>query len=171
MSFIQWFIIGAHHTYLKCAAVAAKLSFNEIPKMLQRQELRKVGLKVTLPRLKILEILENNVQRHLSAEDIYKKLLESGDDIGLATVYRVLTQFEVASLVTRHNFEGGHSVFELDQGEHHDHMVCVETGDVIEFVNDEIEVLQREIAKKHNYQLIDHSLVLYVKPIKKDSEE
>jgi Fur family ferric uptake transcriptional regulator len=138
--------------------------------MLQRQELRKVGLKVTLPRLKILEILENSVQRHLSAEDIYKKLLESGDDIGLATVYRVLTQFEVASLVTRHNFEEGHSVFELDQGEHHDHMVCIETGDVVEFVNDEIEALQTEIAKKHNFEIVDHSLVLYVKPLKKDDD-
>ena len=138
--------------------------------MLQRQELRKVGLKVTLPRLKILEILETNSQRHMSAEDIYKLLLESGDDIGLATVYRVLTQFEVASLVTRHNFEGGHSVFELDEGKHHDHMVCVESGDVVEFVNEEIESLQRSIAKKHGFELIDHSLVLYVKPIAKDTD-
>ncbi len=119
-----------------------------------------------MPRLKILEVLESNEQRHLSAEDIYKELLDSGEDIGLATVYRVLTQFEAARLVTRHNFEGGHSVFELDQGEHHDHMVCVDTGDVIEFTNDEIERLQHEIAKKHNYELIDHSLVLYVKPLK-----
>ena len=139
--------------------------------MLQRQELKKVGLKITLPRLKILEILEISERRHLSAEDIYKKLLESGDDIGLATVYRVLTQFEVASLVTRHNFEGGHSVFELDQGEHHDHMVCIETGDVIEFINEEIEALQTEIASKHNYQIVDHSLVLYVKPIKKEGDD
>lgn len=137
--------------------------------MEQRQELRKAGLKVTLPRLKILEILEGNDQRHLSAEDIYKELLDTGEDIGLATVYRVLTQFESAGLVTRHNFEGGHSVFEVDEGEHHDHMVCVETGDVVEFMNDEIERLQREIAKAHNYELIDHSLVLYVKPIKKKS--
>lgn len=137
--------------------------------MLQRQELRKAGLKVTLPRLKILEILENNEQRHLSAEDIYKELLDSGEDIGLATVYRVLTQFESAGLVTRHNFEGGHSVFEVDEGKHHDHMVCVETGDVIEFMNEEIERLQKEIARKHNYELIDHSLVLYVKPMKKKS--
>ncbi|MEX2123048.1 MAG: ferric iron uptake transcriptional regulator [Woeseia sp.] len=134
--------------------------------MFQRQELRKAGLKVTLPRLKILEILESNRQRHLSAEDIYKELLETGEDIGLATVYRVLTQFESAGLVKRHNFEGGHSVFEMDEGEHHDHMVCVETGDVIEFMNDEIERLQREIAKDHNYELIDHSLVLYVRPLK-----
>lgn len=135
--------------------------------MLQRQELRKAGLKVTLPRLKILEILESSEQRHLSAEDIYKELLDTGEDIGLATVYRVLTQFESAGLVSRHNFEGGHSVFEVDEGEHHDHMVCVETGDVIEFRNDEIERLQREIANEHDYELIDHSLVLYVKPRKK----
>ena len=138
--------------------------------MLQRQELRKAGLKVTLPRLKILEILEGNQQRHLSAEDIYKKLLETGEDIGLATVYRVLTQFETAGLVKRHNFEGGHSVFEMDEGEHHDHMVCIETGNVVEFINEDIERLQREIAKKHGFELIDHSLVLYVKPSPKDSE-
>jgi Fur family ferric uptake transcriptional regulator len=131
--------------------------------MLQRQELRKAGLKVTLPRLKILEILEADTTRHLSAEDIYKELLEAGEDIGLATVYRVLTQFESAGLVTRHNFEGGSSVFELDEGEHHDHMVCVETGEVIEFVNEEIERLQHVIAEQHGYELIDHSLVLYVR--------
>ena len=132
--------------------------------MEQRQELRKAGLKVTLPRLKILEILESTENRHLSAEEIYKVLLDAGEDIGLATVYRVLTQFEAAGLVTRHNFEGGHSVFELDDGEHHDHMVCVESGDVVEFVSDEIERLQHEIAEKHGYELLDHSLVLYVKP-------
>ena len=133
--------------------------------MEQRQELRKAGLKVTLPRLKILEIFEGSNLRHLSAEDIYKELLDSGEDIGLATVYRVLTQFEAAGLVTRHNFEGGHSVFELDDGEHHDHMVCVETGDVVEFFNEDIERLQREMAKKHGYELLDHNLVLYVRPI------
>jgi len=138
--------------------------------MLQRQELRKAGLKVTLPRLKILEILENSRQRHLSAEDIYKELLETGEDIGLATVYRVLTQFEAAGLVTRHNFEGGHSVFEMDEGKHHDHMVCVETGEVVEFIDEEIERLQNKIAKSHNFELIDHSLVLYVKRLNKDSE-
>ncbi len=131
--------------------------------MQQRKELRKVGLKITLPRLKILEILEGTKLRHMSAEDIYRELLQSGEDIGLATVYRVLTQFEAAGLVTRHNFEGGHSVFELDDGGHHDHMVCVETGDVIEFVSEEIERLQHEIAKKYGYELLDHSLVLYVK--------
>ena len=138
--------------------------------MLTRQELRKAGLKVTLPRLKILEILESSKQRHLSAEDIYKELLELGEDFGLATVYRVLTQFETAGLVKRHNFEGGHSVFEMDQGEHHDHMVCVETGEVVEFVNDEIERLQHEIAKQNDFELIDHSLVLYVKPLQKKSK-
>jgi len=131
--------------------------------MEQRHELRKAGLKITLPRLKILEILENASNRHLSADDIYKDLLDSGEEIGLATVYRVLTQFEAAGLVTRHNFEGGHSVFELDDGEHHDHMVCVETGDVIEFTSDEIERLQHDIAEKHGFELIDHSLVLYVR--------
>ncbi len=133
--------------------------------MEQRQELRKAGLKVTLPRLKILEIFEHANQRHLSAEDIYKDLLQSDEDIGLATVYRVLTQFEAAGLVTRHNFEGGHSVFELDDGKHHDHMVCVDSGDVIEFYNDEIEQLQCKMAAEHGYELIDHSLVLYVRPV------
>jgi Fur family ferric uptake transcriptional regulator len=137
--------------------------------MQQRKELRKAGLKVTLPRLKILAILEGAKARHLSAEDLYKDLLQSGEDIGLATVYRVLTQFEAAGLVTRHNFEGGHSVFELDDGDHHDHMVCVETGDVIEFVNEEIERLQHDIAEQFGYELLDHSLVLYVK--QKDTDE
>lgn len=136
--------------------------------MIQRQELRKVGLKVTLPRLKILEILEQSKMRHLSAEDIYRELLNQGEDIGLATVYRVLTQFEAAGLVSRHNFEGGHSVFELDDGDHHDHMVCVETGDVTEFMNEEIEKLQHEIVRQNNYELVGHNLVLYVRPLKKD---
>lgn len=139
--------------------------------MQQRKELRKAGLKITLPRLKILEILEAAKARHMSAEDIYKKLIRSGEDIGLATVYRVLTQFEGAGLVTRHNFEGGHSVFELDDGDHHDHMVCVDTGDVIEFVSEEIERLQHEIAEKYGYELLDHSLVLYVKSKDADADE
>lgn len=138
--------------------------------MEQRQELRKAGLKVTLPRLKILEVFEISAHRHLSAEDLYKELLATGEDIGLATVYRVLAQFEAAGLLTRHNFEGGHSVFELDSGHHHDHMVCVETGDIVEFVNEEIERLQREMAKSHGYELLDHSLVLYVKPIQSKSK-
>ena len=131
--------------------------------MEQRQELRKVGLKVTVPRMKILQIFETSKLRHLSAEDMYKELLDAGEDIGLATVYRVLTQFEAAGLVTRHNFEGGHSVFELDDGDHHDHMVCVDTGEVIEFTNEEIERLQHEIAEQFGYEIIDHNLVLYVK--------
>lgn len=131
--------------------------------MQQRKELRQAGLKVTLPRLKILEILEDAKMRHMSAEDIYKQLLEEGEDIGLATVYRVLTQFESAGLVSRHNFEGGHSVFELDEGEHHDHMVVVDSGEVVEFVSEEIERIQEEIAEKHGFELLDHSLVLYVR--------
>jgi len=138
--------------------------------MVQPQELRKAGLKVTLPRLKILEILESSSLRHLSAEDIYKELLDTGEDIGLATVYRVLTQFEAAGLVIRHNFEGGHSIFEMDSGDHHDHMVCIESGDVIEFMNEEIERIQQKIAKEHNFELVDHNLVLYVRPISKDSK-
>ena len=138
--------------------------------MAQRQELRKAGLKVTLPRLKILEILEHKGMRHMSAEDIYRELLNTGEDIGLATVYRVLTQFEAAGLITRHNFEGGHSVFELDDGDHHDHMVCIDSGDVIEFINDEIERLQHEIAEEHDYELVGHNLVLYVKPKKKKAD-
>jgi len=138
--------------------------------MLQRQELRKAGLKVTLPRLKILEILETNTLRHMSAEDIYRDLLDTGEDIGLATVYRVLTQFEAAGLVIRHNFEGGHSIFELDSGDHHDHMVCIETGDVVEFINDDIEEIQKRIATEYGYELVDHNLVLYVRPLKKDKD-
>lgn len=133
---------------------------------IENQELRKAGLKVTLPRVKILQIMENSHDRHLSAEDVYKALLEAGEDVGLATVYRVLTQFESAGLVERHNFDGGHSVFELDRGDHHDHMVCVESGKVIEFHNERIEQLQEEIAAEHGYEISGHSLVLYVKPIK-----
>jgi Fur family ferric uptake transcriptional regulator len=132
----------------------------------QNAELRKVGLKVTLPRVKILQILENTVARHMSAEDVYKALIEAGEDVGLATVYRVLTQFETAELVTRHNFDSGHSVFELSRGDHHDHMVNVENGEVIEFTNDQIERLQHEIAEEHGYDLVEHSLVLYVRPKK-----
>ena len=139
--------------------------------MEQRKELRKAGLKVTLPRLKILQIFENSKLRHLSAEDMYKELLDSSEDIGLATVYRVLTQFEAAGLVTRHNFEGGHSVFELDDGEHHDHMVCVESGEVIEFFSEEIEVLQRAKAKEHGFELLDHNLVLYVRPLPDSTDD
>lgn len=130
----------------------------------ENQELRKVGLKVTLPRVKILQILESGSgPHHMSAEDVYRALLAAGEDVGLATVYRVLTQFETAGLVTRHNFETGHSVFELAKGEHHDHMVCVESGEVIEFHDELIEQRQREIAAQHGFELSDHSLVLYVR--------
>lgn len=132
----------------------------------ENAELRKVGLKVTLPRVKIFNILESSAEHHLSAEDVYKKLLEQGDDVGLATVYRVLTQFETAGLVLRHNFEGGHAVFEMASDDHHDHMVCAESGKVIEFVDDVIEERQHKIAKEHGYEIVDHSLILYVKPIK-----
>lgn len=128
---------------------------------MESQELRNVGLKVTLPRVKILEILESSALRHMSAEDMYKALLESGEDIGLATVYRVLTQFETAGLVTRHHFEGGHSVFELNQGTHHDHIVCVKCGRVDEFVDSEIEKRQKQIASAKGYEITDHSLYLY----------
>ena len=119
--------------------------------------------------MKILQILERSDDesqsgRHMSAEDVYKALMEAGDDVGLATVYRVLTQFETAGLVVRHNFDGGQAVFELANSEHHDHMVVVETGEVIEFHDEEIERLQNEIVEKHGFELVDHSLVLYVKP-------
>ncbi len=135
----------------------------------ENQELRKAGLKVTLPRVKILQILESSEHdQHMSAEDVYRALLDAGEDVGLATVYRVLTQFENAELVTRHNFETGHSVFELAKGEHHDHMVCVASGEVIEFTDPVIERRQHEIAAEHGYELMDHSLVLYVRK-KKES--
>jgi Fur family ferric uptake transcriptional regulator len=135
----------------------------------ETNDLRKAGLKVTLPRIKILEILGTAQPRHMSAEDIYKHLLESHEDIGLATVYRVLTQFEAAGLVLKHNFEGGQAVYELDRGVHHDHMVDVESGKVVEFVSDEIERLQRDVAARHGYTLVDHSLVLYVRPKASDA--
>lgn len=130
----------------------------------ENNELKKAGLKVTLPRLKILEILERDSERHMTAEDIYQCLRDANEDVGIATVYRVLTQFESAGLVERHNFDSGPAVYELDRGEHHDHMVCTETGKVIEFHNSEIEELQVKIAAEKGYQLVGHSLVLYVKP-------
>ena len=128
------------------------------------QELKKAGLKATLPRLRILEILEASEERHLSAEDVYKALIEAGEDVGLATIYRVLTQFEAAGLVQRHNFDGGHAVFEINQPTHHDHMVRIDTGEVIEFIDEEIESRQRAIVAEHGYVLEEHSLVLYVRP-------
>ncbi len=130
--------------------------------MVENNELRKAGLKVTLPRVKILQMLDSTDQRHMSAEDVYKALIDAGEDVGLATVYRVLTQFEAAGLVERHNFDGGHAVFELSDGAHHDHMINVDSGEVIEFIDVEIERRQREIAAQHGYELVDHKMVLYV---------
>ena len=131
----------------------------------ENKELRKAGLKVTLPRVKILQIMESieGDQHHMSAEDVYRALLDQGEDVGLATVYRVLTQFENAGLVVRHNFEGGHSVFEIATEEHHDHMVCTDSGEVIEFYDEMIEKRQRDIARSHGFELVDHSLILYVR--------
>ncbi len=128
---------------------------------MENPNLKKAGLKATLPRVKILEILESNALRHMSAEDMYKALLETGEDVGLATVYRVLTQFEAAGLVARHHFEGGQSVFELNQGEHHDHILCISCGKVDEFSDETIEQRQRAIAKKAGYVMTDHSLYIY----------
>jgi Fur family transcriptional regulator, ferric uptake regulator len=130
----------------------------------ENQELKKAGLKVTLPRVKILQLLESAGDLHLSADDVYRKLLDQGEDVGLATVYRVLTQFESAGLVVRHHFEAGTAVFEIAQEEHHDHMICLETGKVIEFVDPIIERRQKEIAEEHGYEIHDHNLILYVRP-------
>ncbi len=129
--------------------------------------IRKAGLKVTQPRKRILELLDETGNKHVTADDIYRVLIQAGEDIGLATVYRVLNQFETAGLVVKHNFEGGQAYYELDSGNHHDHMVCVETGKVIEFSDIEIERLQAEIASQHGYDIVDHSLVIYVRPTKK----
>jgi len=128
---------------------------------LEGKDLRKAGLKVTLPRLKILEILEGGGARHKSAEDIYKALLGSNEDIGLATVYRVLTQFEAAGLVTRHHFENGMAVFELNEGAHHDHIVCMDCGKVEEFMDDGIEERQQRIAAERQFEIHDHALIIY----------
>ena len=125
------------------------------------QDLKKVGLKATLPRIKILQILENADPRHMSAEDVYKILLETGEDVGLATVYRVLTQFESAGLVSRHNFEGGHAIFELNEGRHHDHILCVKCGRLEEFMDETIEQRQHAIAQEHGFAITDHSLTIY----------
>ena len=133
--------------------------------MTDNAELKKAGLKVTLPRLRILELLEDGDKAHLSAEEIYRRLIDAGEEVGLATVYRVLTQFEQAGICIRHNFEEGHAVYELTPSDHHDHMVCLNTGDVIEFTDDIIEERQRILAQERGYEIIDHSMVLYVKPL------
>jgi Fur family ferric uptake transcriptional regulator len=127
----------------------------------ETNDLRRAGLKVTLPRIKILEILGTATPRHMSAEDIYKHLLESHEDIGLATVYRVLTQFEAAGLVTRHHFEGTTAVFELNEGQHHDHIVCLDCGKVEEFMDVGIEDRQRDVANRLEFEIKDHSMILY----------
>jgi Fur family ferric uptake transcriptional regulator len=128
---------------------------------LENLQIRKAGLKVTLPRVKILQLLEDSRKRHVSAEDVYRMLLDKGEEIGLATVYRVLTQFESAGLVCRHHFEGGQSVFELNRGGHHDHIVCLKCGKVVEFVDEVIEERQRAIAEKNGFAIHDHALVIY----------
>ncbi|MBA3582413.1 MAG: ferric iron uptake transcriptional regulator [Gammaproteobacteria bacterium] len=128
---------------------------------MESSDLKRAGLKVTLPRMRILEILDTNRDRHMTAEDIYKCLLDCEDDIGLATVYRVLTQFESAGLVIRHHFEGGQGVFELDDGKHHDHLVCIRCGKVIEFMDADIERRQKEIAAERGFTLTEHSMILY----------
>ena len=137
--------------------------------MSEDKNLRKAGLKVTLPRVRILEIFEQSSERHLTAEDIYNKIREVGDEVGLATVYRVLTQFESAGILVKLNFEDNRSVYELSSNpefdDHHDHMVCIDSGSVIEFKNEIIENEQKKIAKEHGYEIVDHKLVLYVKPI------
>lgn len=126
-------------------------------------ELKKAGLKITVPRLKILEILEHAEPHHMAAEDVYRKLMDSDESIGLATVYRVLTQFESAGIVERHNFDDGRAVYELASEEHHDHMVDVDSGRVVEFYDERIEQLQREIAESHGFELVDHTMVLYIR--------
>ena len=127
----------------------------------ETQDLRKAGLKATLPRIRILQILESSDQRHMSAEDVYKALLEAGEDVGLATVYRVLTQFESAHLVVRHHFESGQAVFELNEGGHHDHIVCNQCGRIVEFMDETIEERQRQVAAKSGFSIRDHSLIIY----------
>ena len=129
--------------------------------MEESQQLKDVGLKITLPRLKVLQIFEQSSAHHLSAEDVYKALSELGEEVGLATVYRVLTQFEAAGLIHRHYFEGGHSVFELTQGDHHDHLVCVKCRQVVEFVDDIIEQRQAMIAESAQFKMTDHALTIY----------
>ena len=148
--------MAAHHTTNRAGRADAGDEAKVEP-----SQLRRAGLKITVPRLKILEIMASSQPRHLSAEDVYRRLLDSNEDIGLATVYRVLTQFESAGLVTRHHFEGGTAVFELNEGEHHDHIVCTDCGRVEEFSDDGIEARQREIAERLGFEISDHSLTLH----------
>ena len=142
---------------------------------MDNQDLKKAGLKVTLPRVKVLEILQQNQggedHQHLTAEDVYRQLIDSGSEIGLATVYRVLSQFEEAGLVHRHHFEGGQAMFELERGQHHDHIVCVQCGKIEEFVDDVIEDRQQRVAAQRDFDLRDHSLVLYANCLRCDKDE
>jgi len=135
--------------------------------MVEHDGLKKTGLKATLPRLKIMDIFEHSKQKHLSAEDIYKLMISSNEEIGLATIYRVLTQFEQVGLLIRHHFEGGKAVYELNEKSHHDHIVCLQCGHVTEFVNEEIEKLQTKVAEEHGFKIIEHSLIIYADSIKK----
>ena len=133
----------------------------------EHDSLKKTGLKATLPRLKIMDIFEHSKQKHLSAEDIYKLMISNNEEIGLATIYRVLTQFEQVGLLIRHHFEGGKAVYELNEKSHHDHIVCLQCGHVTEFVNEEIENLQTKVAEEHGFKIIEHSLIIYADSIKK----
>lgn len=130
---------------------------------MENSQLKQAGLKITHPRVKILNILENSNKRHWSAEDVYKELIAAKEEVGIATVYRVLTQFESAGIISRHHFEGGHSVFELEDGEHHDHLVCISCGMVVEFHDSVIEERQEKLAESKGFTLTDHSLYLYGK--------
>ena len=132
--------------------------------------LKKTGLKITLPRLKVLSIFENSKEKHLSAEDIYKEMIGGGEEVGLATIYRVLTQFEQAGLLIRHHFESGKAIFELNEKSHHDHIVCLQCGHVTEFVNEDIEKLQTQVANEHGFKIIEHSLYIYGDCTKKPCE-
>jgi Fur family ferric uptake transcriptional regulator len=155
MTSVAWGIVS------RFDAASGLVAGEEKTMAMDNRELKRAGLKATLPRLKILEILETSDRHHLSAEDVYKELLESGDDVGLATIYRVLTQFETAGLVSRHHFESGHAVFELERGHHHDHIVCVQCGKVEEFYDQTIEDRQKSVVGKMGYDIQDHALVIY----------
>lgn len=133
-------------------------------------DLKRAGLKVTLPRLKILEVLDSAEPHHVTAEDVYKALVDAEESIGLATVYRVLTQFESAGLVERHNFDDGRATYELAAESHHDHMVDIESGQVVEFVDERIEQIQRDIVKEHGFELVDHEMILYVRPLPENKD-
>jgi len=163
---------GAGRDWMRLKTVIIRRDFFSLvsSRMTVTAELKSMGLKATLPRLKILEIFQNGKQRHMSAEDVYRELLAENQEIGLATVYRVLTQFEQAGLLKRSNFESGKAVFELEQGQHHDHLVCLQCGRVEEFYDAEIEKRQQEIAKERGFSLQDHALSLYGNCIKPNCE-